>query len=278
MYNNLTLIQKGNNHYIDSREVAELIGKRHDHLLRDIDKYCATMAKSTAPKIGVSDFFLENSYFDSTGRKLPCYLLSKMGCEMVANKLTGEKGILFTAAYVAKFNTMETHLRAEWEKQQTLLPTLSDCNATAKIVIDQLKRTGVTTYRILDFLDELYEPLGISVLEADEFADIPQTYTPLQIAYLCGVYSIYGNPHAHAISCILNDHLHIAGEHKFPTIPEFLYGIQTSFRYDEHALNAVKDWLSEHRYPSGVQSYGRTYHVVYRKNKTALATAEQLTL
>jgi len=30
-----------------------------------------------------------------------------MGCEMIAHKLIGEKGVLFTAAYVAKFNEME---------------------------------------------------------------------------------------------------------------------------------------------------------------------------
>ena len=84
MYNSLTLIQKGNSHYIDSREVAELIGKRHHHLLRDIGNYIKVMRESTKTKIGFSDFFLESSYFDGTGRSLPCYLLSKMGCEMVA--------------------------------------------------------------------------------------------------------------------------------------------------------------------------------------------------
>jgi phage regulator Rha-like protein len=39
------------------------------------------MAKSIAPKFGVNDFFLESSYLDSIGRTLPCYLLSKMGCD-----------------------------------------------------------------------------------------------------------------------------------------------------------------------------------------------------
>ncbi|MCL1805797.1 MAG: Rha family transcriptional regulator [Clostridiales bacterium] len=65
------------------------------------------MKNSTAPKAGVSGFTLESTYRDSTGRTLPCYLLSKMGCELVANKLTGEKGVLFTVAYVARFNELE---------------------------------------------------------------------------------------------------------------------------------------------------------------------------
>ena len=265
MYNNLTLIQKGNNHYVDSREVAELIGKRHSDLLRNIERYRKYMVNAIERKIAFNDFFLENSYVDSIGRTLPCYLLSKMGCEMVANKLTGEKGILFTAAYVAKFNMMETHLRAEWEKSQILLPTLADCNSTAKIVIDQLKRTGATTYRILDFLNELYEPVGIAVLEDKEFADIPQTYTALQIAYICGVYSMYGNPHAHAVSCIINENLFLDSKHKMAVSDNYATGITGGFRYDEYALQAVKDWLVDCKYPSEVYSDVRTYHVVYRQ-------------
>lgn len=269
MYNDLTLIDHNGTYYVDSRDVAQLVGKNHKELLRDIRRYLETMSKITQRNFAPSDFFLDSSYFDSTGRELPCYLLTKMGCEMVANKLTGEKGILFTAAYVAKFNIMENEYRAKWE-QQTILPTLNACNDTAKIIVPQLKRTGASTERILDFLDDLYQPLGICITQDGEFDDIPQTYTPLQMAYLTGMYSMYGNPHAHAVSCILNEHLHITGDHKFPDIPEYLRGIVTGFRYDEHALEAVKNWLEAECYPSGIQTYGRTYHVVYRQPKMYL--------
>lgn len=80
---------------VDSRQVAEMTGKQHKHLIRDIKSYCDILSKttdpkiggSTEPKIGPSDFFIESSYKDSTGRTLPCYLLTKKGCDMVANKL-----------------------------------------------------------------------------------------------------------------------------------------------------------------------------------------------
>lgn len=285
MYNNLTLIQKGNSHYINSREVAELIGKRHDNLIRDIDGYLKTLEKSNVLKTEGVNFFAKSSYLDAKGQMRPCYLLTKMGCEMIANKLTGEKGILFTAAYVSKFNMMETHMRAEWEKSQALKPTLSDCNDTAKIVIGQLKRTGATTYRILGFLDELYEPLGLAVLEDGEFDNIPQTYTALQIAWLCGVYSLYGNPHAHAVSCIINENLFISDKHKHAVSDNYMSGITgpwsaalrptragfPGMRYDEYALEAVKEWLEACNYPREIYSDNRTYHVVYRKNRPNLS-------
>lgn len=102
----------------DSREVAQMIEKRHDHLLRDIDGYVEILSKMAAPKIGVSNFFIESSYQDSTGRKLPCYLITKKGCDMVANKMTGEKGVIFTATYINKFYEMEQLLKDSQPRTQ----------------------------------------------------------------------------------------------------------------------------------------------------------------
>lgn len=106
----LTIFEKHGQLYANSREVAEMVVKRHDHLLRDIDKYIAVLRKTTAPKIGVSEFFIGSTYTDSTGRSLPSFDCTKMGCEMIAHKLTGDKGILFTAAYINRFHEMERTL------------------------------------------------------------------------------------------------------------------------------------------------------------------------
>lgn len=91
---------------VDSRDVAQMIEKNHRDLMRSIHSYIEAMRKSTERNFAPSDFFIENTYKDSTGRSLPCYLLTKKGCDMVANKMTGEKGVLFTAAYVTAFEKM----------------------------------------------------------------------------------------------------------------------------------------------------------------------------
>ena len=44
---------------MSSREVAELCGKRHDHVLRDIDNLNATYAEMGLPKIGESKYISE---------------------------------------------------------------------------------------------------------------------------------------------------------------------------------------------------------------------------
>jgi Rha family phage regulatory protein len=111
--NNLTVIERNGRIGIDSRDVAEMIDKQHGHLLRDIAGYIEILTQSN---FGFSEFFVPSNYQDSTGRTLPCYLITKKGCDMVANKMTGEKGVLFTAAYVTKFEEMERATKFDYSK------------------------------------------------------------------------------------------------------------------------------------------------------------------
>lgn len=90
---------------IDSRDIAKMIGKSHAHLMRDIHDYISDMEHN--PKLDSAQFFIKSSYIDPNKRERPCYLLTKKGCEFVANKLTGRKGTIFTATYVSLFNEYE---------------------------------------------------------------------------------------------------------------------------------------------------------------------------
>ncbi|ASE35356.1 Rha family transcriptional regulator [Mammaliicoccus sciuri] len=105
----LQVVEQNNEFYVDSREVAEMIGKRHDHLVRDIGNYFDVILQN--PNLGADDFFVESSYQAGTGKQYKHYLLTKKGCDMVANKMTGSKGILFTAMYVDAFHKMDEHIK-----------------------------------------------------------------------------------------------------------------------------------------------------------------------
>ncbi|WP_300259390.1 Rha family transcriptional regulator [Clostridium sp.] len=91
----------------DSREVALKTGKEHSELLKDVRKYIGYLAEGN---FHLGDFFIEDSYKDKNNQERPCYQLTKQGCEMVANKMTGKKGVLFTATYVQAFNQMQEQL------------------------------------------------------------------------------------------------------------------------------------------------------------------------
>lgn len=100
---------KGIEQTLDSREVAEMIGKEHNMLLRDIRRYVEQLGQS---KIAQSDFFTESTYRNSQNKEMPCYRITKKGCEFIAHKLTGTKGTAFTARYINKFHEMENTLAA----------------------------------------------------------------------------------------------------------------------------------------------------------------------
>lgn len=117
--NELQVINFNGQYVVDSREVAEMIGMRHSDLLEKIGgskKVKGYIEILTNGKFRSLDYFIPRSYTDSKGEERPCYLLTKLGCEMVANKLTGEKGVLFTATYVKKFNEMEQQQRIDTSK------------------------------------------------------------------------------------------------------------------------------------------------------------------
>lgn len=140
----LTLINKNGKFLADSREVAVMVDKNHSDLLRSIKSYTNVLTESN---FALSDFFVESTYQDSTGRTLPCYLITRKGCDMIANKMTGEKGILFTATYVTKFEEMEKQQQIDASK---LSPTLQMLNllyqsaAKSELKIQQLEGTVTT--------------------------------------------------------------------------------------------------------------------------------------
>lgn len=103
---------------LDSREVAVMLNKRHDHLLRDIDTYISYLGQN--PKLGSDDFFKETSYKAGTGRRYKIYQITKKGCEFLAHKQTGRKGSSFTASYINRFHEMEAQLGKK-PLQQTLI-------------------------------------------------------------------------------------------------------------------------------------------------------------
>lgn len=112
MNTELTIRNYNGVNVIDSRDVANLIGKSHFNLMRDIRSYEATISENS--NLSSQKFFIKDTYkTEGNNKTYDCYLLTKQGCEMVANKMTGKKGILFTATYVDAFNKMEEQIKQQ---------------------------------------------------------------------------------------------------------------------------------------------------------------------
>ena len=70
--------------HMTSLEIAELTGKNHFDVLRAIRNMEPAWEKVTECKFAVSE------YKDTTGRKLPCYSLTKTECLYIATKFNDE--------------------------------------------------------------------------------------------------------------------------------------------------------------------------------------------
>lgn len=111
---------------ITTVEIAKMMEMRHDRVLRKLEgqdvkgKHTEGIIEIlTRHNLGASDYFIPATYKDESGKENKCYKITKLGCDFLANKFSGEKGIIFTARYVKRFADMEQSL-------QQPQPALSD--------------------------------------------------------------------------------------------------------------------------------------------------------
>ena len=108
---------------LDSREVAEMIGIEHYKLLRKIEGSTdrkGYMQIVNESHLGVVEYFVQSTYKDAKGEERKNYQITKKGCELIAHKITGEKGVIFTLKYIEKFHAMEDQLQKTTIELQVL--------------------------------------------------------------------------------------------------------------------------------------------------------------
>ena len=92
MKNEIKLKLFEENFYADSRDVAKLVNKRHSNLLRDIDRYIPYLSELNVP---IEKCFVLSDYVDKKGEKRPEYLITLLGCHIIALQLNGLRGMKF---------------------------------------------------------------------------------------------------------------------------------------------------------------------------------------
>ena len=86
-----------------SINVAQVFGKRHDHVLRSIRELeCSNEFR--APNFG------EGSYLDAQGQSRPMYEMTRDGFTFLAMGFTGKEAARWKEAYIAAFNGMAEQL------------------------------------------------------------------------------------------------------------------------------------------------------------------------
>lgn len=89
-----------------SLQVAESFGKRHDHVMRDIEEL---VAQSRSPKLG-NEMFATGTY-ENRGKQYPMYYMNRDGFTLLAMGFNGKKALNFKLKYIEAFNSMENQIR-----------------------------------------------------------------------------------------------------------------------------------------------------------------------
>ncbi|MEY8737996.1 Rha family transcriptional regulator [Lactobacillus sp. AN1001] len=120
--------------YIDSRLVAQWTGKTHKNLLQDIRGYIADLEHEQVKLTGLKSqpceeprninvfkteyYFIASTYTHPlTKQEQPCYLITQKGCELIAHKMTGVKGTIFTVSYINEFHRLKDNEQVQQTPQ-----------------------------------------------------------------------------------------------------------------------------------------------------------------
>lgn len=137
--------------------VAEVFGKRHAHVLRDIREIQA----KTPLEFSISNFG-PGEYKDSDGVMQPLFNVTRDGVVFLIMGYTGEKATEFKIKYIEAFNAMERSLAkgdpALESKVNYALKRIADLEARASV--DWIERVADLEARVDDALGHGARPKG----------------------------------------------------------------------------------------------------------------------
>ena len=178
-----TLVVQNNNTGVDvkrisSREVAEMMEVRHNNLIRKIDKINTILLNS---KLSTVKYWIESTFKDNSGKSNREYLISKEGCEFLAHKSTGEKGILFTHRYMERFKEMEQIIEQGPQQVITAEQIVQMVNEAVKTAIAPLiekltapkeaPKTRTANFRTLPTVTKIAKPFGMTGTDVNKILE-----------------------------------------------------------------------------------------------------------
>lgn len=148
---------------LDSREVAEMLEIEHWQLLRKLNGRTGSDGKHIKGyveilgdnQVVVTDFFKKSTYKTEQNKEMPCYQVTRKGCEFLANKFTGEKGVIFTARYINRFHEMEEEIRSMPAAGRRRVTFLQEIKAAERVT------KGMSQDQKLELYKSIYERHGL---------------------------------------------------------------------------------------------------------------------
>nr|WP_235596784.1 Rha family phage regulatory protein [Salmonella enterica] len=134
-----------------SLAVASYFGKQHKNVIQKIASLECS-AEFTELNFQLSE------YIDASGRKLPCYQITRDGFAFLAMGFTGKRAAQFKEAYVNAFNQME--------KQLSTPSVLSDAAHNASVLYSYISSIHqVWLQQLYPMLEKAESPLAVSLYD-----------------------------------------------------------------------------------------------------------------
>lgn len=154
------LVFKGQNNKVvtTSLKIAEVFGKEHQHILRDIRELIDGVSK-----IGDTPMFEETTYIHPQNKQqYPMFLMNRDGFTLLAMGFTGDKALRFKMAYINAFNEMEKALKA---MQPKLPQTYKEALKELLIQVEENERLQLENKDMkpkAEYFDEIVDRGGLT--------------------------------------------------------------------------------------------------------------------
>lgn len=152
-----------------SLEIAEVTGKRHDSILRDIRNILSQ---------GVDAHnFVETYYTDKSNRQQKCYTLTKKGCLILASGYD----VILREKIINRWEELETKERSHYQVPQSFAEALMLAAKQQEQIEEQQRQLEATSKEIVDLNGAIAE-MEPKVTYVDMILASKETVTTTQIA------------------------------------------------------------------------------------------------
>ena len=152
-----------------SLEIAEVTGKRHDSILRDIRNILSQ---------GVDAHnFVETSYTDKSNRQQKCYTLTKKGCLILASGYD----VILREKIINRWEELETKERNQYQVPQSFAEALMLAAKQQEQIEEQQRQLEATSKEIVELNGAIAE-MEPKVTYVDMILASKETVTTTQIA------------------------------------------------------------------------------------------------
>lgn len=152
-----------------SLEIAEVTGKRHDSILRDIRNILSQ---------GVDAHnFVETSYTDKSNRQQKCYTLTKKGCLILASGYD----VILREKIINRWEELETKDRNQYQVPQSFAEALMLAAKQQEQIEEQQRQLEANSKEIVELNGAIAE-MEPKVTYVDMILESKETVTTTQIA------------------------------------------------------------------------------------------------